>query len=333
MTTRQETTLLHSPKWPTSLRERTEEPPSSRKSTSADRSRFHRSLLNLSICSTSYTIYEGIRKLPPGHFAIYHNDRLVTEDYWKIDWQAERTISVEDAIDKVRSLFEDSIRLRLRSDVPLGAFLSGGIDSSLVAAVAQKQLGHPLKTFSIGFAEKDFDETHFAQMVATKIGSDHQRLEVTPDALQIMDALVYHFDEPFGDSSAIPTWYLSEWTKQHVTVALSGDGGDELFAGYDRYRALSLSQTMQKWLPISTEMKWLGKLPGAGQQRSIWRRLQRYCEVLGQPADKRYMNWIQIFGEQARIDLYREISSNSYPTATRSIFSDKLGERQAIAIY
>lgn len=254
-----------------------------------------------------HSIYEGINKVPPGHTVVYKNDRLVSQEYWKIDWQHERTTSVDDAVDKLRELLTDSVRFRLRSDVPLGAFLSGGIDSSLIAAIAQKQLGHPLKTFSIGFSEKDYDETEFAQLVATRIGSEHQRFEVTPDALQIMDSLAYHFDEPFGDSSAIPTWYLSECTRKQVTVALSGDGGDELFAGYDRYRALMFSQGMQQWLPMgSLNLKWMNRLPGAGKRRSLWRRIQRYCEVMGQPNDKRYMNWIQIFGEAARTELYRD---------------------------
>ena len=205
-------------------------------------------------------------------------------------------------------MLADAVRIRLRSDVPLGAFLSGGIDSSLIVAIAQQHLEMPIRTFSIGFSEADFDETHYAKMVADHVGSKHERFEVTPDALNIVDRLVDQYDEPFGDSSAVPTWYLCELTRQHVTVALSGDGGDELFGGYERYRALKLSGQLQSRMPIRwLNQSWLIKrLPDSSARRSFLRRVRRFCEALGQPPIERYMNWIQIFGEASRLDLYRE---------------------------
>ncbi len=255
-----------------------------------------------------YSIYRDIQKLSPGHFAIYEKETLSVAPFWKIDWAREEPTSLEAASREVNRLLTDAVSVRLRSDVPLGAFLSGGIDSSLVVAIAQKQLDVPIRTFSIGFSEPEFDETSYAQMVADHVGTKHERFEVTPDALEIIDKLSYQYDEPFSDSSAVPTWYLSELTRREVTVALSGDGGDELFGGYERYRALVLCQRIQKWLPFA----WLNKsgilnrLPDSTARRSVLRRARRLCEGLGQAPLEQYMNWIQIFGEAQRLELYRE---------------------------
>jgi asparagine synthase (glutamine-hydrolysing) len=268
------------------------------------------------------SIYQGIYKLPPGHYAVYQDGKLTVEPFWKIDWTTEKTISWPDASQRLRELLTDSIRLRLRSDVPVGAFLSGGIDSSLVVAIAQSILDQPIHTFSIGFSEADFDETHYAQMVADHVGTKHERFQVNPDALEIIDKLAYQYDEPFSDSSAVPTWYLCELTKQNVTVALSGDGGDELFGGYERYRALLLSQRLQRFLPMS----WLANssmiklLPDSSAQRSLFRRIRRFCEALGQLPPDRYMNWIQIFGEVTRASLFNDDFLSQLPARDPAIF-------------
>ena len=255
-----------------------------------------------------HSIYKGIHKLPPGHFAVFENGQLKIQRFWNIDWSREIAISKRDASEQLREILTDSVKIRLRSDVPLGAFLSGGIDSSLIVAIAQKQLETPIQTFSIGFSEADFDETHYAKMVADHVGTKHERFEVTPDAMSILDQLVYQYDEPFGDSSAVPTWYLCEMTRRHVTVALSGDGGDELFGGYERYRALKLSGQLQSWLPVGwmSQSSWIKRLPDSNARRSFLRRVRRFCEALGQPPVERYMNWIQIFGEASRLDLYQD---------------------------
>ena len=255
-----------------------------------------------------HSIYKGIHKLPPGHYAVFENGQLTIQKYWNVNWAHEIAIDQKSASAQLRKMLADAIRIRLRSDVPLGAFLSGGIDSSLVVAIAQQQLDTPVQTFSIGFSEADFDETHYAKMVADHVGTKHERFEVTPDAMDILDRLVNQYDEPFSDSSAVPTWYLCEMTRRHVTVALSGDGGDELFGGYERYRALKLSGQLQSWLPISwLNQSWIIKrLPDSNARRSLSRRIRRFCEALGQPPIERYMNWIQIFGEASRLDLYQE---------------------------
>ncbi len=252
------------------------------------------------------SIYQGSNKLPPGHVAVIRDANINVQNYWRIDWKHECDLDEATAARQLDQLLRDSIRLRLRSDVPLGAFLSGGIDSSLIVALSQAQLDQPLNTFSIGFREADFDETKYARQVAAWVRSEHREYRVTPDAVSILDELVYHYDEPFGDSSAIPTWYLCQWTRQHVTVALTGDGGDELFAGYERYRALTLSRWLDRLAGPVLGSRFIQGLPASNRQRSFIRRLQRFGEALNQPLARRYMNWIQIFPEQLRGDLYRE---------------------------
>lgn len=271
------------------------------------------------------TIYQGVRKLPPGHFLVFEKGRIQIERFWNIDWSHESPISIEQAKSQLREKLTSAVQLRLRSDVPLGAFLSGGIDSSLVCAIAQKSLGTPLRTFAIGFSEAEFDETKYAAAVAKHLGTKHERFEVQPDAVHILDAIVDHYDEPFSDSSAVPTWYLCELTRRAVTVALSGDGGDELFGGYERYRALQLSEQIQKWLPVGwlSQSRLIRSLPDSNARRSLLRRVRRFCEALGQSSPRRYMNWIQIFGEASRIQLYQDAFIESLPDHDPFAFLDR----------
>ncbi len=254
------------------------------------------------------TIWKGVRKLAPGHFAVFENGKLTVDRYWNFDPSIEKPISAGQAQERLRELLTDSIKLRMQSDVPLGSFLSGGIDSSLITAIAQSISDQPVRTFSIGFPIADFDETAHAEKVAKHLGTKHQRFEVNPSGIDVIDKLVWHYDEPFGDSSAMPTWYLSELTRKEVTVALSGDGGDELFAGYERYRALWLSQKISKLFPLH-RIPGIGlvqKLPDSNKRRSLPRRAKRFLEAFSQPTARRYMNWLQIFPETLRASLYTD---------------------------
>ena len=183
--------------------------------------------------------YKEVRKLPPGSWLTYDRDGQVEQGrYWRLPVpgaDAAGPATEEEACRQIRSAVEEAVRIRMIADVPLGAFLSGGIDSSIVVACMARQATEPVKTFSIGFEEAAYNELHYADLVAKKYRTDHQQIVVRPDSAQLVEKLVWHFDEPFGDSSAIPTYIVSEFTARHVKVALSGDGGDELFAGYTRF--------------------------------------------------------------------------------------------------
>ena len=186
-----------------------------------------------------WTPYRQVRKLPPGSWLLYHADgRIEQGSYWRWPSPSEQGppgLSEEAASRKLRELFDESVRIRMLADVPLGAFLSGGIDSSSVVASMALQSDVPVKTFSIGFEEAGFNELPFAKQVAEAYKTDHHEILVRPDSVDLVSRLVHHFDEPFGDSSAIPTFIVSEFAARHVKVALSGDGGDELFGGYTRF--------------------------------------------------------------------------------------------------
>jgi len=181
------------------------------------------------------SIFKGIQKLPPGHYLTLTDQQLKVEQYWDFDFTETSSRSEEEYLEELRALLSESVRLRLISDVPLGAFLSGGIDSSTIVALMAQHMDQPVKTFSIGFHEDSYNELQFARLTAKKFGTDHHEFFVTPDICSVVDELVWHFDEPFADSSAIPTYMVSKLARDHVTVILSGDGGDELFAGYTRY--------------------------------------------------------------------------------------------------
>jgi asparagine synthase (glutamine-hydrolysing) len=261
------------------------------------------------------TIFRGFHKLPPGHLAVYHEGQLQVRPYWQPDFNAESPWTEAEAVDRLRTTLTSAVAMRLQSEVPLGAFLSGGVDSSLVVALAQQQADQPLKTFSIGFPVKEYDETSYARLVAAHLKTDHHEFQVTPDGLRILPQLVWHYDEPFADSSAIPTWYVSQLTRQHVTVALSGDGGDELFAGYPRYKAVALAAALDRLWPLRTVFGascWQ-RLPSSSRQKSTLRRFKRFCEVLRTPPLRRYLDWIGIFNEAARADLYTDLFLEQLP--------------------
>ena len=181
------------------------------------------------------SIFSSIRKLPPGHTLTWRNGTAAIERYYELPADEDYKGSDEDAVAELREVLAGAVRSHLVSDVPLGAFLSGGIDSSLVVGLMAEASPTRVKTFSIGFDEPAFDELEHARRVARHFDTDHHEFVVKPDGVAILDRLIAHFDEPFADPSAIPTWYVSELARRHVTVVLSGDGGDELFGGYDRY--------------------------------------------------------------------------------------------------
>ena len=213
---------------------------------------------------TPHSIYKGVTKLEPGYLLTIGDGATVERQrYWELPAEpaapgprpgpgtSSRRRDDDEVVTQLDELLRDAVRRRMVADVPLGAFLSGGVDSSTVAALMQAQSPRPIRTFSIGFSERDYDEARFAKAVATHLGTDHTELHVSSsDALDVIPHLSQWYDEPFGDSSQVPTYLVSEMTRRHVTVALSGDGGDELFAGYNRYRWAGALWRSSAWAPL-----------------------------------------------------------------------------------
>lgn len=192
--------------------------------------------LSLQYIPDPRTVYKGIYKLPPAHFLVWEKGQVRLERYWDYSPLPKHTASEEELAEELRTRLREAVRIRLMSEVPLGAHLSGGIDSSIIVALMAELNQGPVKTFSAGFEEESFSELPFARAVAEKYGTDHHEFTLTyGDIPATLESLADHFGEPFADASAIPLYHLSKLTRQHVTVALNGDGGDEDFAGYPRY--------------------------------------------------------------------------------------------------
>jgi asparagine synthase (glutamine-hydrolysing) len=238
------------------------------------------------------SIFESIRKLPPGHLLTWKSDRMTIEPYWQLPVDEAYRGSETDAVHQLRGVLTDAVRSHLASDVPLGAFLSGGIDSSLVVALMAETSSARVQTFSIGFNEPAFDELEHARRVARHFGTDHHELVVQPDAVGILDQLVSHFDEPFADSSAIPTWYVSEMARRSVTVVLSGDGGDELFGGYDRYLPHPRVAAFDRYSPRA--LRRVAALAAARLPHGV--RGKNFLRHVGHDDRGRYLDAIRLFG-------------------------------------
>lgn len=194
------------------------------------------SYLTFSYVPEEFCIFKNVHKLLPGHSLTFKNGKIETKKYWDFNYIKPVEIKTEaEYIECLREELTDAVKVRLISEVPLGAFLSGGVDSSSIVGTMAKLSDKPVKTFSIGFNEDSFNELKFARVAAKHFNTEHHEFVVTPDLVEIVDELVWHFDEPFADSSALPTYMVSKMARDYVTVVLSGDGGDELFAGYTRY--------------------------------------------------------------------------------------------------
>ena len=268
------------------------------------------------------TILHGTHKLPPAHFAVWHDGTLEIERYWSPDWNVERERPIEEDIDELRAVLGEAVREQMIADVPLGAFLSGGIDSTIIVGLMQQASSRPVKTFAIGFPDPSYDETRYAELAALHLGTEHQTFIVEPKAWETLPALAWHFDEPFADSSALPTWYVSRETRRSVTVALTGDAGDELFGGYDRYRALALTELLQR-LP-SVPRRMLGGtmvrvVPRSARSKGRLRKIQRLFEHFNEPAESRYLGWMTTFDEAARMALYSNAQLDLLATAAAAL--------------
>jgi asparagine synthase (glutamine-hydrolysing) len=258
------------------------------------------------------TIFEGIKKLPPAHYLLYDRERgLRIERYWRLHFNSShRTdFDMQELSDRIRTELEESVKLRLVSDVPLGVFLSGGIDSSLIVGIMAKLSGHPVKTFSIGFEEKEFDELSYARIVSDHFSTEHHEFIVKPNAVEILPKLAWFYNEPFADSSAIPAYYVAQMTKDYVKVVLTGDAGDENFAGYRRYLRSKwvasftrLPETLRKdllpyFIRMFSALRWREK---------TLNRLADFVESLSTDQAENYAEQIKIFSAKEKENIYTD---------------------------
>ena len=245
------------------------------------------------------TFYRNVRQLPAGTLMTVEEDgRSALRRYWQITFPREQDVKPVEtaaAVAGVRERVMRAVERRLVSDVPLGAFLSGGIDSTIIVGVMTRLMKEPVKTFSIGFeGDAAYDETAYAALAARRFHTDHTEFRVTPSAAGLIDTLIWHHDGPFGDSSAVPTYIVSKLTREQVTVVLTGDGGDELFAGYTRFQAALMSERIPRLVGVAAGAV-LGSVPTPAGDRHWLARAQRFARPLGRPLEERIASWSSIF--------------------------------------
>ena len=261
--------------------------------------------LTLEYVPAPCSIFEGIHKLPAGHLLVYKDGELEVKKYWDIEAAAAgRPPRLLDAMDRLYALLRESVRLRLLSDVPLGAFLSGGIDSSAVVGLMREAGASPLKTFSIGFKDQSYNELEAARRIARWFETEHEELILDPRALDLTETLIGHLDEPFGDFSIFPTYLVSKMARAKVTVALSGDGGDEVFGGYEHYQA----QKIAGWPLVAAGAKLAGpfvrRLRPAPAKKGARNKLRRFVGGFDQAAGARHLRWMMFESPRSKARLY-----------------------------
>lgn len=253
------------------------------------------------------SIFQDVRKLEPGHFLTVESGKMCIAPYWILEAKEER-ISENDAMDRLSELVTDSVKLRMISDVPLGAFLSGGIDSTVVVSHMAALSDRPVKTFSIGFKESSYNELKYARAVARDYQTEHHEFMVEADVLGLTEQLSTNLDEPFGDFSIFPTYLVSKMARDHVTVCLSGDGGDELFAGYDTYKAHLFERQYYSWWP-----QWLKtrivepitrNLTPTEQKKGLINSIKRFAEGAALPDELMHARWMTFINASERAALF-----------------------------
>ena len=279
------------------------------------------------------TFFENIYELAPGHKLVVQNGEMAIDQYWKLPPQdVGIKLSDKQYVERLRELFEDAVKARLISDVPLGAFLSGGVDSAAVVAFMTRIMNQPVKTFAIGFTgDSSFNELEHARMVANHFQSEHHEFLVTPDAIDLLPKLVWHYDQPFADSSAIPSFLVAQMTREHVKVALTGDGGDELFAGYERFAAARMAENYRRTphLLQNTVKQFLGIMPEATTYRSFVRRARRFVGSAALPLPERYLHWVGIFPPSLMGELLTD-ESESDPVSHFQAYFDSAQDNDLI---
>lgn len=246
------------------------------------------------------SIFEAVKKLLPGHYLVYENGTVITKRYWDIKFSDDGPGDETEAVDQIEKILTEAVELRMIADVPLGAFLSGGVDSSLIVGIMNKLSSRPVKTFTIGFEEEDYSETKYAEQIAKHLGTEHHLEILKPDILSILDELIYQYDEPFADSSMIPTYLVSKMARSNVTVALSGDGGDEIFGGYNRYTKMAIAQKFDRIPGARLAAGAISRMPG------VKPTVKRKLKIISHKNEKRQLILSSVIDEKFRHKNYTE---------------------------
>ncbi len=269
------------------------------------------SYLTMGYVAAPQSMFRGIRKLPPATLLVAEDGRVSERRYWRVPDRVDRTLDEAAWVARVRAGLEEAVRLQMVSDVPIGAFLSGGVDSSAVVAFMSRHSGHPVKTYAIGFdggeAEAYYNELPYARRVAALFGTDHHEILVRPDVVALLPRLLWHMDEPIADSAFVTTYLVSEFARCDVTVILSGVGGDELFGGYRRYLGNHYQQRFER-LPggLRRAMSALGaRLPSDRHSPLLntMRLAKGFLATAGLPLDERYRSYVEVFDETAAAEM------------------------------
>jgi len=267
-------------------------------------------LLTFECTAAPVTLFEDVRKLPPGSWLTWHEGQLCSGRFWSPDDAVEPLRSTpEEIAERLRDTFTAAVKRQLASDVPLGAFLSGGVDSSISLAAMSATSPRPPLTFSVGFGESSYSELQHARTVAQHCGTRHHEELLTPDFLSLLPDVIAQLDQPIADFSVFPTLLVSRMARHHVTVALGGDGADELFAGYDAYEADRYAARTLDWLPrpLRANIERAARLfPLSEGKRGVANQLRRFLEGASLPAEWRHMRWMVALGDSTRVRLYRE---------------------------
>jgi asparagine synthase (glutamine-hydrolysing) len=267
--------------------------------------------LTLEYVPAPLSIFKNIYKLPAGCFLTYQRGEIKIKKYWNIEPEEPRVQEISNQtqaslMDRLYALLKESVELRLISDVPLGAFLSGGIDSSAIVGLMRELGAAPLKTFSIGFEDTSYNELNYARHVAQKFNTEHQEHVLQPKALELAEKLIHHLDEPFGDFSVFPTYLVSKVARSDVKVILSGDGGDELFGGYEHYQAQKVTQFFPSSRFLRRLNSLLKKFPPSSKKKGYWNKLRRYTQGFEHNPALRHLRWMMFLSREGKRDLYSE---------------------------
>ncbi|MBN2408564.1 MAG: asparagine synthase (glutamine-hydrolyzing) [Candidatus Aminicenantes bacterium] len=265
--------------------------------------------LTLEYVPSPLCILKDIHKLPAGHTLTFEDGRIEIKEYWDIRSGAEAggdpsKRRLPEVMDELYARLKEAVKLRLVSDVPLGAFLSGGIDSSTIVGLMRELGASPIKTFSIGFEETSYNELPYARRTAEMFATEHEEFTIEPRALELTEKLIRHLDEPFGDFSIFPTYLVSKMARPHVKVILSGDGGDEVFGGYEHYQAQKIASCPPVRLAGRLASPLINRLPPAARKKGVWNKLQRFLQGFEHAPGNRHLRWMMFLSRKDRERLY-----------------------------